>query len=331
MTTRTSRALVVGTLCDGRRVQVSRNKCKSGLYVYARRTASKPAQLVRVSASGGLSAVAAKLDVGVGTLPSAIVSVIEKELRSTVTRELGQSSVRTDQYEIALGTCLTLLASIAASSVAAVICDPPYGNTKGSSTSDGYNRQWDVAWSRAMWQDTMAHFWRVLQPGGHLLLFCQGQLGIDLVVWLMDKTTFYYDIIWVHADPGGGTYNRKWQPGRSHERILVLYKRTGHSGNSLYQPSTDTVANGSVIDVPKKSETFKVARNSTSAKNMKPVALLQALVSRFVPEGGCVLDPCMNSGVCGVAALSMQRKFIGFEAIDKRYQIACQWLASCSS
>ena len=50
----------------------------------------------------------------------------------------------------------------------------------------------------------------------------------------------------------------------------------------------------------------------------KPTAILKKMITIASNEGDIVFDPFMGVGSTGVAALSLNRKFIGFE-IDKTY------------
>lgn len=45
----------------------------------------------------------------------------------------------------------------------------------------------------------------------------------------------------------------------------------------------------------------------------KPLAFMEWLVSRAVPEGGAILDPFAGSGTTGIAALNLGHSFIGVE------------------
>ena len=56
----------------------------------------------------------------------------------------------------------------------AIIIDPPYGLTRGSPNSPGYDRPWDVAWDDGQWAELQSQLRRVLAPGGHILIFSQG-------------------------------------------------------------------------------------------------------------------------------------------------------------
>lgn len=59
----------------------------------------------------------------------------------------------------------------------------------------------------------------------------------------------------------------------------------------------------------------------------KPLSLMQALVRDFTDPGDLILDPFAGSGTTGVAALSMGRRFIGWEKDPKYHDIACRRLA----
>ena len=50
---------------------------------------------------------------------------------------------------------------------------------------------------------------------------------------------------------------------------------------------------------------------------------MDELVRRYTSDGGTVCDFCMNSGVCGSAAIAAGRRFVGVEVNRKIYKKAC--------
>ena len=54
----------------------------------------------------------------------------------------------------------------------------------------------------------------------------------------------------------------------------------------------------------------------------KPVLLLEDLIKTFSNEGDTVVDLTMGSGSTGVAAINLNRNFIGFELDDEYFEIA---------
>ena len=54
---------------------------------------------------------------------------------------------------------------------------------------------------------------------------------------------------------------------------------------------------------------------------------MRELIRRYTPLGGLVMDICMNTGVCGAAALLEGRRFIGMELRAKQYDASKLWLS----
>ena len=54
----------------------------------------------------------------------------------------------------------------------------------------------------------------------------------------------------------------------------------------------------------------------------KPVRVMEWSISH-APEAETICDPFMGSGTTGVAAMNMERRFIGIERERKYFDIAC--------
>lgn len=67
-------------------------------------------------------------------------------------------------------------------------------------------------------------------------------------------------------------------------------------------------------------------RGETKRKNIhptvKPIALMEYLIKLITPESGTVLDPFLGSGSTGIAAVNLDRNFIGFELDNEYFKIA---------
>ena len=55
----------------------------------------------------------------------------------------------------------------------------------------------------------------------------------------------------------------------------------------------------------------------------KPVALMEWCIGK-IPDARTICDPFMGSGTTGVAAMNLQRAFIGIEREPKYFDIACR-------
>lgn len=56
----------------------------------------------------------------------------------------------------------------------------------------------------------------------------------------------------------------------------------------------------------------------------KPIGIMEWCISHLPENSGIILDPFMGSGTTGVAAMNLQRKFIGIEREPKYFEIACK-------
>ena len=77
---------------------------------------------------------------------------------------------------------------------------------------------------------------------------------------------------------------------------------------------------GNLMIAPKPNKAEKGSYNNHLT--VKPVTLLSHLVKLFTTEGQVVLDPFMGSGSSGIAALKMNRKFIGIEIDTGNFEIS---------
>jgi site-specific DNA-methyltransferase (adenine-specific)/modification methylase len=58
--------------------------------------------------------------------------------------------------------------------------------------------------------------------------------------------------------------------------------------------------------------------------SQKPIELMEWCINQLPQESQVIIDPFMGSGTTGVAAVKMNRKFIGIEREQKYFDIACK-------
>ena len=68
--------------------------------------------------------------------------------------------------------------------------------------------------------------------------------------------------------------------------------------------------------------TRKEKGDNNNHPTVKPIALMEWLISIYCPEKGTILDPFCGSGTTGVAALPSERSFIGIEKEPEYARIA---------
>ena len=223
------------------------------------------------------------------------------------------------------GDCLELMKDIPDASVDMVLTDPPYGTTAC---------KWDsVIPFEPMWEQLK----RITKPNGAIVLF--GSEPFSSALRMSNIKQYKYDWIW-EKDNGTGFLNAKKQPLKVVETISVFYKsqcsynpqmRLGYKPYKTTHGATKTenygkqtgaisVSNGERYPL----NLIKFPRDKTNKihPTQKPVALLEYLIKTYTNEGETVLDNTFGSGSTGVAAVNLNRNFIGMEMDDKYFEIA---------
>lgn len=239
------------------------------------------------------------------------------------------------KIDLRYGDCLELMECIADKSIDLILCDLPYGSTacKWDSPID-LERLW-------------IHYKRIIKDKGAILLF--GQEPFSSKVRCSNPEWYRYDWIWQKQKPSNFQL-MNYQCGRIHENIMVFspakacYVRNGNTMTyfpqmtarehirkanvKIYGNSDKNILhnykNGNKDNYKEYSlrHPVSIIKFNTVAKKVhqaqKPVDLLQYLIMTYTKENDIVLDNCMGSGSCGVAACAAGRNFIGME-IDRYY------------
>jgi site-specific DNA-methyltransferase (adenine-specific) len=223
------------------------------------------------------------------------------------------------------------------SSVDFILCDLPYGTTKNKWDS---TIPLDLLWEQ---------YERVIKDNGAIVLFAQ--TPFDKILGCSNINLLRYEWIWEKTSVTGHL-NAKKMPMKSHENLLVFYKKL-----PTYNPQKTS-------GHPRKVSTAEHKRNSKRTSNLgehglttydsteryprsvlvyptdkqklalhptqKPVALLEYLIKTYTHEGDVVLDNCMGSGSTGVACKNLQRNFIGIELDEYYFCVARERIESIS-
>jgi len=204
-------------------------------------------------------------------------------------------------------------------------------------TSPPYNvgKEYDEDLTLGEYREFLSKVWRevyrVLVPGGRVCLNV-ANLGrkpyLPLHAFMAEdllKAGFLMrgEVIWNKSSSAGqSTAWGSWQSAKNptlrdvHEYILVFSKISfGRSpGDKL-----SSITKGEFLDFTKSVWAF----GSESAKKIGhpapyPVELPSRCIKLYTFEGDVVLDPFIGSGTTAVAALALNRHFVGYE-VDKEY------------
>lgn len=233
-------------------------------------------------------------------------------------------------FDLRMGDCLEVMATLAPGSVDLVLSDPPYGTTACS---------WDtVIPFEPMWREV----WRVLKPNGAAVFTASQPFTSALVMSQVKR--FKYQWVW-EKDKSTGHLNANRRPMVAHEDVLVFcglapnyypcMVETGVPSNKSAKAKRASTAEayGKFEEYQRGGATHRFPRSVLKINTVnsahgvqhptqKPVALMEYLIRTYTNGGETVLDFTMGSGTTGVACANTARRFIGIEKDPKYYEIA---------
>ena len=212
-----------------------------------------------------------------------------------------------------------------------ILCDLPYGTTRN---------KWDtVIPLDELWEQ----YERVIKDNGAIVLTGQDKFSAKLM--LFREKIHRYNLVW-NKILSSGFLNANRMPLRSHEDVLVFYKKlpTYNPQKKLGKPSHSKgtpkknlnnnygdfgfLDNGEILGELKHPKSIinipKPHPSTTVHPTQKPVELFEWLIKTYTNEGDVVLDNCIGSGTTPVAAINTNRKYIGYELDEKYFNIAQQ-------
>lgn len=235
-------------------------------------------------------------------------------------------------YELYKGDCLEVMKSIPDKSVDLILCDLPYA----INTTDA---KWDKAIPlEKLWNE----YSRIAKENAAIVLFGQQPFSSKLIMSNFKN----YKHMWIWNKKAGANFSQcKHNPLKIHEDILVFSNGKGRvkyypqmvKGKMRVKGSNKIYTDDRVINVKKTSskndlyypksilEISNAGRTGKAKKlhpTQKPIELLEYLIKTYSLEGEVILDNTMGSGSTGVAAVKLNRKFIGIEITQEYFEIA---------
>jgi site-specific DNA-methyltransferase (adenine-specific) len=199
--------------------------------------------------------------------------------------------------------------------------------------------QWDI-------KIDLTKFWEQVKrlaknDNTPVLMFCNTRFGYDLIN--SNPSWFRYDIVWEKTLPVGFLRANK-MPMSSHEMIYVFskagafYKRIDiqgdfkgqqHSGlRSGHSPFGGGIERGNILPGRRCVKSVVCISNPKikgSHPTQKPEELYEWLLTRYVPDGGTILDPtagsfnsCFVADRLGLTAIGIEKDEEFFKKAVKR-------------
>ena len=205
-----------------------------------------------------------------------------------------------------LSDCITGMRRMTDESVDLIVSDPPY--LINYATGHRQDKAHDFCTpiqndsNPELIQKYVEECYRILKPNCAFYMFCSAKTQ-DFFKAAAQNAHFTVKnaIVWVKSEWTMG--DLKAQFGQQYEVLLLLNKgRAPFNGKRL----------GDVWEFP------GIRGRKQLHQNQKPVELIQRCIEKHSKEGDVVFDGFMGSGTTAVAAVRMNRHFIGFE-IEPRY------------
>lgn len=205
--------------------------------------------------------------------------------------------------------------SIPSDSIDFILTDPPYNLGKhstgniplpGRSALNNDVAEWDmVDFNPEEWAE---EFVRILKPTGNLFIFTSyNQLGrwYESLDRRFDTSNF---MIWHKTNPAPKVFKAGFL--NSCEMIFTCWNKK-HTWNFISQTEMHNFIESPICMRPERLTNPK-------HPTQKPVSILKKMIQIASNADDIVFDPFMGVGSTGVAALELNRKFIGVE-LDESY------------
>ena len=212
-------------------------------------------------------------------------------------------------YEIYNGDCLELLKELPDGSIDLIATDPPY--CVGVSSNGLKSSFTDFNLMRPFFEELFNQWRRVLKVVGHVYC-CTDWRTYPFLYPLMIKSLKVRNVVvWEHMLMRPGN----WYRG-SYELIMFAINGEGKRQFGGGERDVWQIKNGAAASITKRLH-----------PSQKPVELMSRMIKNSTQEGEVVLDCFMGSGTTAIAAMNLNRRFIGIEIEEKFFEIAEQRIA----
>lgn len=221
-------------------------------------------------------------------------------------------------YKLFNDDCLKVLGNLPDKSVDLIITSPPYNLGKrhhtGNNVFEAYSTFVDDMPEQdyQKWQiQVLNECHRVLKDSGSMFYNHKNRIkdGVQITPyeWLL-KSNFIIkqEIVWFNR-------SQNFDKCRFYPMTERVYWLAKNPKTKLF----NAINHHDVFD----TKDWKPEGTKSEFKRAFPVAMPRDIISCFV-DAKMVLDPFMGSGTTGVAALEMNRNFIGIELDEKYFNIA---------
>jgi len=218
------------------------------------------------------------------------------------------------------GDCKQLIKKLPDKSIDLILTDPPYNIAQYSTGNIKFDWRSDINNDIAQWDEVPLNpqclvndFKRVLKSTGNAFVFTSyNMIGEWHKAFDSEYDTFQF-MVWHKTNPVPNFMKTSFL---NSVELIVCFWNKGHTWNFTNQAEMHNFIETSICGG---GERLKEPKHPTQ----KPVKVLEHIIKIASNEGDVIFDPFMGVGSTGVAAKTLNRKFVGFE-LDNDYFIAAE-------
>ena len=259
--------------------------------------------------------------------------------------DVGAAFLSSDRrFALYHGDCLELMPLFEGESFDLVFADPPYFLSNGGITCHAgkmvpvnkgkWDRSLGFEGNYRFTREWLSACQRLLKPNGTIWVSGTSHI-IHIVGCCLDELGYKIlnDITWVKPNPPPNLSCRYFTHATE---TLIWAARSKKSKHRFNYPLMKRINRGKqmtsvwAIAAPRREE-----KAQGKHPTQKPLALLERIITAATDDGDAVLDPFSGSGTTGIAAVRLNRRYVGIEAdqeyIDlstKRYENECAMFVS---
>ena len=201
--------------------------------------------------------------------------------------------------------CLEGMKRLEDNSVDMIATDPPY--CVGVSSNGMRSSFSDFNLLRPFWEQCFGEWQRILKDGGHVYCMTDWRTYPFLYPIMLKYFTMRNLIVWDYGWIKAGNWYRF-----THELIIFATKDKGKREFDCKESDVWRI------------KCINFASPTKLHKAQKPVELMEKMIKNSSKEGDTVLDCFMGSGTTAIAAMNLNRNFIGFELEEKFFNISAK-------